>query len=192
MPVLIALAGRVIITWIVLAAALAVALSLAAFADGSPPQIQRLRAAIFGFAPAAATIWQLLDLCRHQGHVAWSALGARPVQLGVWLTLIALPLLAADRPAAAPGLHGTSTRLEAPNMHIEWRDGAAWRTDLDAPFVGLPPPGSMPAQARNPLIYLAARGLVLCLGLLGLLRVPPTARLPLGAALAVLVFWMGR
>jgi hypothetical protein len=192
LPVLFALAGRFVITWSVVAAALAVGVSLAALADGRPPRWERLTAACFGFAPAAAAIWRLLDLCRHQAQVAWSAMGARPAHLCAFLMALALPLMAADRPTDVAGLHATQTRLEAPDMQIEWRDGAAWRADLDAPFVGLPPPNAMPPIRRNPLWILVLRAIALGLGLLALLRAPDAARLPLGACLAVLVFWIGR
>lgn len=189
--ILLAVLGRFALSFIALAASLAALVSIAAIADGRAPEPRRLGQVIGGFAPAVAAIWVLLDLRRHGEDTALAALGARPGWTAALLLACAAPLFLLDRPARPATLSASPTRLEAPGLSIAWRDGAAWRSDLEAPFRGLPAPPTMPSSTLTPLFHAGLRIFALALGLLGLLRWREPPGLVAGLAVAGLVFWAG-
>lgn len=190
-PALLAVFGRFLVSFITVAAGLATIVSVAAFADGRAPEPRRVGQLVGGFAPAVAAVWVLLDLRRHGEDVALASLGARPLWVVMLLVGCAAPLFALDRPIESAGITASADRLHTPGLTIDWREGAAWRTDSALPFEGLPAPPAMSGTARVPLFHAGLRVLSLALGLLGLLRWRAPPGLIAGLTVAGLVFWAG-
>lgn len=175
-PLALALVGRLLLAQLAVIAALGVLVSVAALVEGHPPGLDRLRLVAVGGGAALGAAWTLAAWRRAAGDVALAALGVPPGRVVGLLCLAAAPALAAaGGPAREPGLIVDATTLRLPGATVRWVDGVATRSDVAAPFPGLPAPGAPPAGPRSPWLLLLGRLAGLAAGLAWLAR---RARLP--------------
>ena len=169
--------GHLLRAQLVIAAAVAVLITVAALVEGHSPALSTLRSAVIPIAAYLGLAWTISAFRDAGADIALASLAHRPIQFFMALALLTAPwMIIAGAPEGPPAqwtLRSTSNGLigrtpQGP-ITISWSNGHAVRSDDPLPFPGLPSPRATfghPPKAPT-IIWILRIGLLA--GIIGLL-----------------------